>query len=193
MFPAPVLLLVSAFGATIGAGQDVKVELDPAKSQVEFTLGDVLHTVRGTFQLKHGTAQLDPVSGKATGEMVVDAASGDSGSKARDRRMHREILESSKYPEITFKPTRMEGRLNPAGQSHVQFVGIFNLHGVDHEITVPAEVEIGASHVTGSLHFQIPYVKWGLKNPSTFLLRVNNQVAIDLRLEGTLMNLPNHR
>jgi polyisoprenoid-binding protein YceI len=186
-----VLSLVSAFGATIGNGGQVRVDLDPAKSRVEFTLGDVLHTVHGTFQLKRGNLQLDPGSGKAVGEVVVDTASGDSGNKSRDRRMHNEILLSEKYPEITFRPSRVEGKLNSEGRSQVQVTGTFSLNGADHEITVPADVEVTGTHVSGTVRFQVPYVKWGLKNPSTLLLRVSSQVAIDLHIDGKFAVLPN--
>jgi polyisoprenoid-binding protein YceI len=182
---APLLLSV-AWSATIGHGQDVKVNLDPAKSQVEFTLGGTLHTVHGTFQLKRGSMQFDPASGQAAGELVVDARSAESGNKSRDRRMHREILESEKYPEITFKPTHVEGHVNSAGPSQVQLAGIFNLHGADHQIELPASVQIAGSHLTGSAHFEVPYVQWGLKNPSTLFLRVSRQVAIDLHIDGYL-------
>ncbi len=189
---APLLLLGAALGASIGSGQDVKVDLDPAKSRVEFTLGDVLHTVHGAFQLRQGNVQFDPASGNAAGEVVVDATSGDSGSKARDRRMHRDILESPRYPDIRFRPTRVEGHLNPEGQSQLELAGMFGLHGAEHEIKVPATVQITGNHVTGTMHFQVPYVKWGLKNPSTFLLRVSSEVAIDLNIDGYLTVVKNH-
>ena len=33
---------------------------------------------------------------------------------------------------------------------------------------------------TAKIHFTIPYVKWGLKNPSTLFLRVSDKVDIDI-------------
>jgi len=33
---------------------------------------------------------------------------------------------------------------------------------------------------TATIHFTIPYVKWGLKNPSTLFLRVSDKVVIDI-------------
>ena len=55
------------------AAQQSNLQVDPARTSVSFTLGDVLHTVRGTFQLKRGALQLDSSAGKLTGEIVVDA------------------------------------------------------------------------------------------------------------------------
>jgi hypothetical protein len=34
--------------------------------------------------------------------------------------------------------------------------------------------------------FPIPYVKWGLKNPSTFVLHVSQTVEIDIQASGPM-------
>jgi polyisoprenoid-binding protein YceI len=162
------------------------LQLDPAQTSVSFTLGDVLHTVHGTFRLKHGALQLDPSSGKLSGEIVVDAKSGESGSGARDRKMHREVLESEKYPEVSFRPDRVEGAVASQGKSSVKVHGMFSIHGVDREIMVPAEVEMSADHWTATVHFTVPYEKWGMKNPSNLFLRVNDSVEIDLTAAGSV-------
>src|SRR5690348_13402203 len=82
--------------------QPLLMKLDPASTQINFTLGDILHTVHGTFHLKDANLKLDPETGLAGGSLVVDAASGDSGSDARDSRMRSNILETGRFPEITF-------------------------------------------------------------------------------------------
>ena len=173
-----VVLLVSACVAAWA--QEVVLKADPQHTAVNFTLGDVLHTVRGTFQLKRGTLRLDPASGKLTGEIVVDTRSGESGSGMRDRKMHKEVLESEQYPEIAFRPDRVDGTIIPQGKSTVRVHGVFNIHGADHELTVPAEVQMFPDHWSATLHFAVPYAKWGMKNPSTLFLRVSESVEIDL-------------
>jgi polyisoprenoid-binding protein YceI len=176
------VVIVSVLAA---AAQQTSLDLDPTHTSVKFTLGDVLHTVRGTFQLKHGALQFDPSTGKISGEIVVDARSGDSGSGMRDRKMHKEILESDRYPEISFRPDRVDGPVASQGKSSVKVHGIFRIHGVDREITVPADVEMFTDHWTANVHFTVPYEKWGMKNPSTLFLRVNDSVEIDLTGTGT--------
>jgi polyisoprenoid-binding protein YceI len=185
----PPFLAVIVFLAVAGiaaAAQEVTFHLDPQHTTVNFTLGDVLHTVHGTFHLKQGSLRLDPASGKLTGEIVVDAKSGESGSGMRDRKMHREVLESDRYPEIVFRPDRIDGTVSLQGKSSVRAHGIFAIHGSDHEITVPAEVEVSADHWTATLHFAVPYANWGMKNPSTLFLRVSESVDIDLTAAGTI-------
>jgi polyisoprenoid-binding protein YceI len=163
--------------------QQAAFQLDPAQTTVKFTLGDVLHTVHGTFRVKHGSLQVDP-AGKVSGEIVVDATSGNSGSGMRDRKMNKEVLEGARYPEIAFRPDRFDGTLAREGKSTVLVHGIFSIHGTDREITVPAQVVTSGDHWTASVHFTVPYAKWGMKNPSTLFLKVKDSVEIDLAAAG---------
>jgi polyisoprenoid-binding protein YceI len=177
---------VAAFVISAPA-QDKALQLDPSQTSVKFTLGDVLHTVHGSFQLKRGSLEFEPSSGKISGEIVVDAGSGESGSGMRDRKMNKEILESNRYPEIAFHPDRIEGRVASQGKSSVRVHGMFSIHGVDREITVPADVEMSADRWTATVHFTVPYARWGMKNPSTLFLRVNDSVEIDLMATGNVV------
>jgi polyisoprenoid-binding protein YceI len=161
-------------------------QTDPASTKVNWTLGDVLHTVHGVFQLKRGSVTFDPESGKASGELVVDAASGDSGSGARDSRMKKNILEVQKYPDIVFAPDRVDGKVSPEGESDVKVHGQFTIHGASHELSIPAKVKAAGSTLDVIMNFTVPYVKWGMKNPSTLFLRVNDSVDIAIQAAGTL-------
>jgi polyisoprenoid-binding protein YceI len=172
--------------STIAAGQQIELGLDPQHTTIDFTLGDVLHTVHGTFQFKHGDLHFDSAAGKLTGEIVVDARSGQSSNGMRDRKMHREVLESDRYSEIAFKPDRIDGSVASSGKSSVHVHGIFSIHGTDHELTVPAEVEMSPEHWSVTLHFAVPYASWGMKNPSTLFLRVNDSVEIDMSSSGSV-------
>jgi polyisoprenoid-binding protein YceI len=175
-----------AIASIAAATQDLAFELDPQHTTVGFTLGDVLHTVQGTFHLKRGSLRLDPASKKLTGEIVVDAKSGESGSGMRDRKMHREVLESDRFPEITFRPDHVEGTVALQGKSSVKVHGVFSIHGSDHELTAPADLDVSSDRWTATIHFAVPYASWGMKNPSTFFLRVNGTVDIDLTAAGTI-------
>jgi polyisoprenoid-binding protein YceI len=177
---ACLLLRWTAYGQT----NTLSLHFTPADTKIGFTLGDSLHTIHGSFRLKSGDVEYDSRTGAVQGLLVVDATSGQSGSRIRDRRMHGEILESGRYPEIKFRPNRVDGRVARSGSSSVQVHGIFSIHGSDHEITVPARIEISPDHWTLDLHFNIPYVKWGIKNPSRFLLRVSESVEIDVHATG---------
>jgi polyisoprenoid-binding protein YceI len=183
----PVLVAIAFFALMhLAAAQNLALSLDAQRTTINYTLGDALHTVKGTFHLKQGSLLLDPASGKFTGEIIVDAKSGESGSGMRDRKMHREVLESDRYPDIAFRPDRVVGTVAPQGKSSVQVHGTFAIHGSDHELTVPAEVEMLPDRWTATLHFAVPYAKWGMKNPSTLFLKVSESVDIDLSAAGSV-------
>ena len=163
--------------------------LDPAASKLRWTLDSSLHSVHGTFALKKGTLHVDLGSGKASGEIAADATSGNSGNDSRDKKMHNEVLESGRYTEVVFRPRRVEGKIATQGNSTVQVHGTFLLHGSEHELTVPVEAKLGTGQWTGSSKFSVPFIDWGLKNPSNFFLRVSHAVSIELELNGTLESL----
>ena len=66
-----VAFLVFLMSALAASAQTYVFELDQNQSTVAFTLGDVLHTVHGTFQLKSGSVRFDSNSGVASGLLVV--------------------------------------------------------------------------------------------------------------------------
>ena len=170
------------------ATQEIVLALDQSQSKVHYAVDSTLHTVHGTFNFKSGVVRIDPATGKAGGEIIVYATSGDSENSSRDEKMHKVVLESQKYSEIVFKPTLVDGKLAVSGPSDVKLHGIFSLHGSDHELVVPVHAEISGDHWQGSTKFQVPYIQWGLKDPSNFLLKVKPNVDIDLELAGSLKN-----
>ena len=167
---------------------EIVLGIDPAQSKVRWALSTTLHTVHGTFAFKNGTFHVDPASGKAGGEIAVYATSGDSGNDGRDKKMHKDVLESGQYADIIFRPDRVEGKIAPQGTFTVQVHGIFVLHGSEHELTVPVQAEFTGDHWTGGAKFNVPFIDWGLKNPSNFFLKVNHAVEIELELKGSLQN-----
>jgi polyisoprenoid-binding protein YceI len=165
---------------------EIVLELDPAQSKVHWTLESTIHTVHGSFAFKKGTLRLETSTGKASGEITVDAASGNSGNDGRDKKMHKQVLESGKYAEVVFRPDRVEGKIATQGKFAAQVHGVFALHGGEHELTVPVQAEFDGDHWTGSAKFNVPFIEWGLKNPSNFFLKVNHAVEIELEMKGTL-------
>ncbi|MFZ1085299.1 MAG: YceI family protein, partial [Terracidiphilus sp.] len=73
-----------------------------------------------------------------------------------------------------------------SGVSSIQVTGVFTLHGTPHDLTVPMQISIDGTKLTAKTHFTVPYVQWGLKDPSIFILKVAKVVEIDLTLEGRL-------
>ena len=164
----------------------VAYNMTPAQTTVEYSVDSTLHTVHGTFALKRAALDLDPATGKVEGELVVDANTGASGSDARDHRMTKEILETAKYPEIVFRPDRLEGKLAPEGESHLAMHGVIGIHGAQHELTAQVDARAVPEGYDATARFDIPYVDWGMKNPSTFILRVNKVVKVTVHTVVTI-------
>ncbi len=191
LFAAPLLILLLAAATPAPSPQaapvatsEIVLTLNPAQSTVHWIVDSTLHTVHGTFALKSGTVHFDPETGKAGGEIIVYAPSGESGSNARDKRMHKEILETAKYPEVIFRPTQVEGKVGQSGASDVNLKGILSIHGGEHEITAQVHAELASDHWKGTSKFDVPYVQWGIKDPSNFLLKVKPVVNVELDMSG---------
>jgi polyisoprenoid-binding protein YceI len=203
--PRRMMLLAAAFCALALAqrlvAEQAAITLDPANTTIDITLGATMHTVHGVFKLKSGQIRFDPSTGAASGEIIVDATSGDTGNSSRDKKMHGEVLESAKFPEVVFTPNhvnvhaaaqlsaRTSSQTGPQVQAllaqHSAFqadvAGTLRLHGIDHPTTLLISVQSApANQLQLSTQFPIPYIEWGLKNPSTFVLRVGNTVDIDI-------------
>jgi polyisoprenoid-binding protein YceI len=178
------------FGALCGVvplfAAETTLIFDPPKTEIHWTLDTLLHTVHGTFQLRSGTVRFDPATGSASGELIVDARSGQSGSPARDSRMHSSILESPKFADIVFRPDHVEGQIPGQGKGTVRVHGKFELHGQAHEMTLPMELTVDARQIEVKSQFPVPYLAWGLKNPSTFILRVGEKVDIEMVTTGRI-------
>jgi polyisoprenoid-binding protein YceI len=171
---------------SIVAAQHITVNLDPAQTKIQWTLGATMHTVHGTFKLRSGSLTFDPQSGAASGEIVVDATSGESGNQSRDKKMHKEVLESQRYPEIIFSPNHVMGKLADQGTSNLQVQGVLHIHGANHDLTLSLPVEKSGDAVRTSTNFVVPYQDWGMKNPSTFLLKVENKVSLSISSVGRI-------
>lgn len=181
-------LLLLAHGASAQTAlPKITVHLDPAQTEIHWTLSDVLHTVHGTFRLKGGVVVFDPATGAADGELLVDLESGDSGSGGRDRAMKKNVLETATYPQAIYHPEKVKGWSATSAQQKLTVDGLFTIHGKDHPLELTVEVQVdGSQQVTATTQFKVPYVAWGMKDPSTFVLRVGKEVDVDVAAKGTL-------
>jgi polyisoprenoid-binding protein YceI len=181
-----LLMLMGLLTAASAQAQQKTFEIDPAKTSINFTVDSTLHTVHGEFRLKSGNIQFNSATGQAGGELVVDSASGQSGSDGRDKRMHKDILESPKYSDIIFTPQHIQGVVAANGKSQVQVDGILAMHGQSHPITMALDVQLQGGAGTAEGSFTVKYQQWGMKNPSTFILRVSDKVEIHVHATGQL-------
>jgi polyisoprenoid-binding protein YceI len=163
----------------------IVLQFDGARSGADITLPTALHTVEGSFAFKRGNLRYDPATGKVEGEIVFDAASGKTGNGSRDNKMHKDVLESPRYAEIVFHPDRLDGAVAASGTSSVKIHGMFGIHGADHEVTMPVEFSLNGGSWSATSAFPVPFVQWGMKDPSVLFLRVNKSVQVKLHAGGS--------
>jgi polyisoprenoid-binding protein YceI len=149
-----------------------------------------LHTVQGSARLKHGSVRYAPATGELAGQIAIDARSADTGNDKRDKKMHEDVLESATYQDIVFRPERVSGARAETGPGRLTLTGTISIHGSDHRIELPVEVERDSTTLIVEGSFEVPYVAWGMNDPSVFLLRVKDYVTVEVRLVGEIQRVP---
>ena len=178
-------LLGAAVLGPAGAEQQLVV-LDPGRTRIGFRLEATAHDVEGEFALRSGEMRFDPETGQASGQIEVDLTVARTGNKKRDRTMHERVLESGRFPLAVFRPRRLVGAVAPEGASSVSIEGVLAFHGADHEMKLEVRVVREGSRWTADTRFDIPFVEWGLEDPSFLFLRVKKLVQVHVTAEGEL-------
>jgi len=160
--------------------------VNPEASEIKMTLKTTHEVVNGTFQVQSGSIEFDRSNAKMSGSVAILAGSGKTGNDSRDKKMDKDILKVDQYAIISFEPKTYTGTIPPSGDSTIQVSGVFTLLGNPHDLTIPMQIHMDGSKATARGQFVVPYVQWGLKNPSFMFWKAENDVAIDLNLVGTI-------
>lgn len=182
----PILFLLALLPAVPALAEQRVLVLDPAASKVSFTLGATGHDVHGALAVKSGRIAFDPATGEASGEIAIDLKSAETGNGSRDKTMHKEVLEDDTYPLAVFRAEKVRGTVAPSGPSQITLDGTLSFHGTDHKMSLPAKVDVRNGHVAAETEFPIPFIEWGLPDPSIAFLRVAKVVSVKVKAEGSL-------
>jgi hypothetical protein len=108
--------------------------------------------------------------------------------------MHVKVLESDQYSDIVLVVDGYEGHFDPSSPSEVVVNARLRLHGDEHPLRLemalrPEEVAgaTGAKRLVAKTSFVVPYVEWGMKNPSKPFLRVGKEVEVTVEAAGDLL------
>jgi polyisoprenoid-binding protein YceI len=175
----PLVLVSAAFA------QHQTFTINPDSSEVNFAMTSH-DTVKGTFHVEKGSIDFDRNAPTLSGLVVIAAGSGKTGNDGRDKKMTNEVLDAAHFADVSFAPMSYQGAIAAQGDSTIQVTGVFTLHGTPHVLTVAMQIHIDGAKCTAKTHFIVPYVKWGLKDPSIFILKVAKEVDVDLSLVGFL-------
>lgn len=185
-----VLVITAAVLAPLAASAEERLlTLRPEKTSVTFNLKATAHEVNGVLALEAGQIRFDSATGAASGQITIDLRRAETGNSLRDREMHKTVLETERYPQIVFRPERLEGVVADSGISNVVVLGTVVVHGDEHKLRLPARIKVDDERVSAEVTFGVPYVEWGLHNPSFFVLRVAPVVAVTVVTEGVLSSI----
>jgi polyisoprenoid-binding protein YceI len=162
--------------------------VNPDASEIKMTLNTTREVVNGTFHIQSGSIGFDSSNPKMSGSVAVLAGSGKTGNNSRDKKMNKDILKVDQYANVSFAPKTYTGMIAPSGDSTIQVSGVFTLLGNPHDLTIPMQIHMDGPKATARAQFVVPYVQWGLKNPSFMFWKADNDVAIDLNLVGQVSN-----
>jgi hypothetical protein len=68
----------------------------------------------------------------------------------------------------------------------VELLGTIEIHRDSHDLGIPAKIHVDGGRLTGTARFTVPFVEWGMKDPSVFVLRVKKKVQVTLDLNGSV-------
>jgi polyisoprenoid-binding protein YceI len=96
------------------------------------------------------------------------------------------VLETEKYPEITFKSTNVTGKLNTGGQFEARIDGDLTLHGVTRRITIPADVTVSGNDLRARGEFTVDRGDFNVKATSAVhgLVRVRDKLKFTFDIVG---------
>jgi polyisoprenoid-binding protein YceI len=170
-------------------------QLDPAHTQVEFRAKHMMiTTVRGRFADTSGTIVVDEENPENSSvEVRIDARSIDTRVGDRDTHLRSEdFLNVEKYPEVTFRSTRIEGAHAEAGD-RFRVVGDLTIRGETKEVTLAATYEgqgtdpWGGTRAGFTASTKIDRRDWGLTWNQALEaggILVSNDVTIELQVQA---------
>jgi polyisoprenoid-binding protein YceI len=96
-----------------------------------------------------------------------------------NKEAHSEVLETDKYPEITFKSTNVTGKMKSEGQYDVKIAGDLTIHGVTRSIEIPAQVMVkdNTLHAVGEFSVNRSDYKVKTKSIKGGTIRVRNKIT----------------
>jgi polyisoprenoid-binding protein YceI len=103
---------------------------------------------------------------KASSLAVTDKVS-DSDRQTIEKTMREQVLETGKYPEITFNSTKIEVSIkNSDGQYQAKIWGDLTLHGVTHNVLINAQLIFDLKTLRARGEFSLKMTDYSIKPPS---------------------------
>jgi polyisoprenoid-binding protein YceI len=130
-------------------GHNHNIAVKDIKGETEFTDGTV------TPASLHMRIRADSLT-------VVDKVS-DNDRQSIEKTMREQVLETGKYPEITFNSTKIEATKNSDTQYQAKIWGDLTVHGVTHNIFIPAQLTFDYKTLRARGEFSLKMSEYSIK------------------------------
>ncbi len=186
------LILAAALAAPLTSHAAAEAwQVDPGHTSVSFKVRHFFAPVTGRFSQATGTLMYDAAKPEAsTIELVIPTATISTDNEKRDEHLRSDdFFNAEKYPNITFKSTKIE---KGATASMYKVTGDLTIRDVTKPVTLDVELlgfgpnawggQTGGFSATGQINRQDYGVKWNkvLDNGSTML---DDNVKIEIGVE----------
>jgi polyisoprenoid-binding protein YceI len=146
--------MVHAFvgGLLSGFGHNHNIAVKDISGETEFTDGNV---APASLRMRV----------RADSLTVTDKVS-DSDRQTIEKTMREQVLETGKYPEITFNSTKIEATKNSDTQYQAKIWGDLTLHGVTHNVLINAQLTFDDRALRARGEFSLKMTDYSIKPPS---------------------------
>ena len=146
--------MVHAFvgGLLSGFGHNHNIAIKDISGETQFTDGTVAPASL------HMRIRADSLT-------VTDKVS-DSDRQTIEKTMREQVLETGKYPEITFNSTKIEAIKNSDTQYQANIWGDLTLHGVTHNVLIKAQLTFDYKTLRARGEFSLKMTDYSIKPPA---------------------------
>ncbi len=130
----------------------------------------------------NGSLQLDV---DATSLVVLDTKPSEDDKKKIHNSMHGEVLESAKYPKVTFKSASVSDLKQTGGENYsFTLNGDLTLHGVTKRIAMPVSLTINAKQLRAEGKYTLRQTDFGIKPYSAAggTVKVKNEITVNFNI-----------
>ena len=142
----------SVGGLLSGFGHNHNIAIKDISGETQFTDGAV---APASLQMKI----------RADSLTVTDKVS-DSDRQTIEKTMREQVLDTGKYPEITFNSTKIEAIKNSDTQYQANIWGDLTLHGVTHNVFIKAQLTFDYKTLRARGEFTLKMTDYSIKPPS---------------------------
>lgn len=170
-------------------------------SRIQFVSDAPLERTTGTSSTVNGSITIDPGNlSTATGRITVPVTSLRTGSDLRDEHLHSNAwLDAPAHPDAILEITSVDGAsaLTLGQVVRVTLHGHFSIHGVTHDVAIPAQVrylpasdELRAQGITGALiraqaAFTVMLPDYGVSVGPLVRLKVSDTITVNVTIRLT--------